>query len=230
MRLDLVQLYILIFLHQTATTRVLSIKNDGCISLYSYIKPQQFRSQVAAHLAVYPYIPTSNRNIDDSLVTAATAVYPYIPTSNRNLTSVVPVSGVLYILIFLHQTATAAGVRVGCHCCISLYSYIKPQRGKSGAGRNSAVYPYIPTSNRNHERERAEAVALYILIFLHQTATSEREVFVCFRCISLYSYIKPQLNLWKLLCTKGNTLYPRNKKRKRRSIFHCKVTKKVPIV
>ena len=70
--------------HQTATTRVLSIKNDGCISLYSYIKPQQFRSQVAAHLAVYPYIPTSNRNI--------------LRLQRYNV--------LLYILIFLHQTAT----------------------------------------------------------------------------------------------------------------------------
>ena len=34
---------------------------------------------------------------------------------------------------------------------------------------------------------------LYIFIFLHQTTTSHWLSLVCMRCISLYSYIKPQL-------------------------------------
>ena len=158
----------------------------------------------------------------------------------------------LYILIFLHQTATAILHLYSRKGCISLYSYIKPQPKWSAGAADGAVYPYIPTSNRNWKAEHPGQARLYILIFLHQTATSRRGgqkgvscislysyikpqhnrlLFTpAMRCISLYSYIKPQLNLWELLCTKGNTLYPRNKKRKRRSIFHCKVTKKVPIV
>ena len=34
--------------------------------------------------AVYPYIPTSNRNLGAFCPDPRVAVYPYIPTSNRN--------------------------------------------------------------------------------------------------------------------------------------------------
>ena len=202
-------LYILIFLHQTATALLMNTRvpccislysyikpqppscsaalSRRCISLYSYIKPQPAGRQGGRATAVYPYIPTSNRNSQGNYEWTDKAVYPYIPTSNRNGRGSSSPLAVLYILIFLHQTATTAISSVCRSCCISLYSYIKPQ------------------------------------LYARTAHTSDR-------CISLYSYIKPQLNLWELLCTKGNTLYPRNKKRKRRSIFHCKVTKKVPIV
>ena len=79
----------------------------GCISLYSYIKPQLALSGVFLGLAVYPYIPTSNRNSCTSLLRATQAVYPYIPTSNRNLLTGLMAALRLYILIFLHQTATS---------------------------------------------------------------------------------------------------------------------------
>ena len=120
-----------------------------CISLYSYIKPQHFFSSLALILAVYPYIPTSNRNIIDCCLPRRCAVYPYIPTSNRNkydfkygiLSAVypyIPTSNrnivfayiramLLYILIFLHQTATPLPFTRNISRCISLYSYIKPQ-------------------------------------------------------------------------------------------------------
>ena len=120
-----------------------------CISLYSYIKPQRFER--------FRY--------------RIIAVYPYIPTSNRNGGKVALLRLMLYILIFLHQTATLTTPRKRCFRCISLYSYIKPQPYKSGSGYtvrcislysyikpqliggvmtfDKAVYPYIPTSNRN---------------------------------------------------------------------------------
>ena len=55
-----------------------------CISLYSYIKPQLLHIVGIVLRAVYPYIPTSNRNNVQTRVHQALAVYPYIPTSNRN--------------------------------------------------------------------------------------------------------------------------------------------------
>ena len=77
-----------------------------CISLYSYIKPQLILS-VRSHLpVVYPYIPTSNRNAATGLAIGSAVVYPYIPTSNRNQLLISTFSALLYILIFLHQTAT----------------------------------------------------------------------------------------------------------------------------
>ena len=123
------QLYILIFLHQTATQRFFLLIFLRCISLYSYIKPQRFFIAELYFVAVYPYIPTSNRNCNCIYAIGKFAVYPYIPTSNRNH------------LLPLAPHATA-------------------------------VYPYIPTSNRNRFPHLSCQDVLYILIFLHQTATS----------------------------------------------------------
>ena len=100
-------------------------------------------------------------------------------------------------------------------CCISLYSYIKPQHWYSKTSRifvvylyiptsnhnlqnfcrclDMVVYLYIPTSNHNWLNPRFEVQVLYIFIFLHQTTTRKPYLFMRVRCISLYSYIKPQL-------------------------------------
>ena len=234
---DIYMLYILIFLHQTATVGLFPCLAYSCISLYSYIKPQLARSRDDGSVVVYPYIPTSNRNravavyLIDAVVypyiptsnrnpqlpreIRLEVVYPYIPTSNRNCQTLLEVFVMLYILIFLHQTATSALYVRQHRSCISLYSYIKPQLVVAaiviGTGCISlysyikpqlvitipiiirVVYPYIPTSNRNlptipsflqvvvypyiptSNRNRREWLfgfpSLYILIFLHQTAT-----------------------------------------------------------
>ena len=82
---------------------------------------------------------------------------------------------------------------------------------------NYVVYLYIPTSNHNglglyvhnerlyififlHQTTtidslKCDATSLYIFIFLHQTTTPMPYVLQLRRCISLYSYIKPQLIL-----------------------------------
>ena len=121
-------LYIFIFLHQTTTVGATAPRPQGCISLYSYIKPQQYDDLVRtatgcislysyikpqlilvavfAPSVVYLYIPTSNHNAGGSFHILPCVVYLYIPTSNHN---------VLFILI---------------------YSV-------------SVVYLYIPTSNHN---------------------------------------------------------------------------------
>ena len=77
-------------------------------------------------------------------------VYRSIPTSNRNNSIRAAFALELYIVLFLHQTATQTG------------RYIRRSK-------------------------------LYIVLFLHQTATSSSVILLWFRCISFYSYIKPQL-------------------------------------
>ena len=253
------RLYILIFLHQTATWKwffciwfccislysYIKPQHDldvvfvlfSCISLYSYIKPQlQDRGAYSINVVypyiptsnrntwwgvltvrpvVYPYIPTSNRNTLRKVGRYPPVVYPYIPTSNRNSYNLLPSFPALYILIFLHQTATLWWLLPALMCCISLYSYIKPQLNGSEENRSMrcislysyikpqparycprwqpVVYPYIPTSNRNLFKNCPYWPALYILIFLHQTATVFLVPLYVIGCISLYSYIKPQL-------------------------------------
>ena len=77
----------------------------------------------------------------------------------------------LYIVLFLHQTTTPGARTATLSCCISYYSYIKPQHKQIVRFLGTVVYRTIPTSNHNLSR-----------MFVDR-----------FRCISYYSYIKPQL-------------------------------------
>ena len=60
-------------------------------------------------------------------------------------------------------------------------------------GLNTVVYLYIPTSNHNQVLAHFGVKPLYIFIFLHQTTTDMGLGKTVSSCISLYSYIKPQL-------------------------------------
>ena len=99
----------------------------------------------------------------------------------------------LYIFIFLHQTTTQAMCSTFSISCISLYSYIKPQLIICRRNRRTVVYLYIPTSNHNDLEINRKFFELYIFIFLHQTTTCSPSLLYPICCISLYSYIKPQL-------------------------------------
>ena len=113
--------------------------------------------------AVYPYIPTSNRN---SSVPKWPRILLYILIFlHQTATLMIHLWLLLrlYILIFLHQTATLLLLYLLVVCCISLYSYIKPQQQLVSGLDAIAVYPYIPTSNRNEERAELVEIPLYIL-------------------------------------------------------------------
>ena len=98
---------------------------------------------------VYRTIPTSNHNEFADLGKQPTVVYRTIPTSNHNVSAYHQInvelyivlflhqtttrskyeacSIALYIVLFLHQTTTETQSHAFCECCISYYSYIKPQ-------------------------------------------------------------------------------------------------------
>ena len=57
---------------------------------------------------------------------------------------------------------------------------------------NSVVYHSFPTSNHNHGEVKIDGDLLYITLFLHQTTTMGMCWRIGQRCISLFSYIKPQ--------------------------------------
>ena len=99
------RLYLLIILHQTATSLPLSPASFGCIFLSSYIKPQ----------------------LSSIFLCTDTVVSSYHPTSNRNFGNFAYLCGKLYLLIILHQTATARLIKIMPKRCIFLSSYIKPQ-------------------------------------------------------------------------------------------------------
>ena len=99
----------------------------------------------------------------------------------------------LYIVLFLHQTTTATRQDIlkqccisyysyikpqlvgtlyviSC-CCISYYSYIKPQQKSKRFSKHRVVYRTIPTSNHNLSVPYNWNHELYIVLFLHQTTT-----------------------------------------------------------
>ena len=49
-------LYIFRFLHQTTTTRISMLKQFGCISFVSYIKPQQIKRRIYAHTSCISFV------------------------------------------------------------------------------------------------------------------------------------------------------------------------------
>ena len=142
-------LYIVLFLHQTTTTSPDQRPNAGCISYYSYIKPQHRRHTVYFSVVVYRTIPTSNHN--RSLQTPSELslyIVLFLHQTTTALLLVVLVIG-LYIVLFLHQTTTDCFVQQNGFCCISYYSYIKPQHAKRHFSLCRVVYRTIPTSNHN---------------------------------------------------------------------------------
>ena len=118
----------------------------SCISFYSYIKPQHSTVCRLNGWVVYRSIPTSNRN-EKSFSNGGKLLYIVLflhQTATISLQKALRL--LLYIVLFLHQTATfyyfsALGKR-----CISFYSYIKPQhRTRAPAGSESCIsfYSYI---------------------------------------------------------------------------------------
>ena len=105
-RLMLAELFISWFLHQTTTFRSPLFVSTSCLSLDSYIKPQLNNQNTFPASVVYLLIPTSNHNDG-------------YPDSDQF---------VLFISWFLHQTTTLYKHSLTCVCCLSLDSYIKPQR------------------------------------------------------------------------------------------------------
>ena len=169
-------MYLLIILHQTATISRIIIIEISCIFLSSYIKPQRYFALVLSlscciFLSSYikPQLHWQLRPCDD-------VVSSYHPTSNRNVIALLEGLVGLYLLIILHQTATTVRTNHYILCCIFLSSYIKPQRVGQQAGRQQVVSSYHPTSNRNSRLRTEEDDKLYLLIILHQTATTEYNV------------------------------------------------------
>ena len=188
------QLYIFIFLHQTTTSYQHSASRQSCISLYSYIKPQHISNRKGipiSCISLYSYIKPQRNHFNAQVANSCISLYSYIKPQ-------------LEVLVL--------SIGPGC---ISLYSYIKPQRVPLQTENTSVVYLYIPTSNHNASVLLITIFALYIFIFLHQTTTIHRRAYIYLglyififlhqttttilpffllqSCISLYSYIKPQL-------------------------------------
>ena len=171
------KLYIVLFLHQTTTL----------LSLYPH--PAQLYIVLFLHQTTTPW------GLAQSLVRLYIVLFLHQTTTPNEHYRINPR---LYIVLFLHQTTT---IRRNCrvnNCCISYYSYIKPQPSGKKIAINAVVYRTIPTSNHNSFINHPLGISLYIVLFLHQTTTMEKIPNQKEGCISYYSYIKPQHEIfWK---------------------------------
>ena len=99
----------------------------SCISYLSYIKPQLIRKQVLTQYRCISYLSYIKPQPEIVRSFISCVVYLIFPTSNRNSLLEKRITLVLYILSFLHQTATYANSSQEGSSCISYLSYIKPQ-------------------------------------------------------------------------------------------------------
>ena len=168
----LLLLYIFIFLHQTTTPRTLERGGVGCISLYSYIKPQLIELKLCRRdscISLYSYIKPQ-RSPTPPLY--AFVVYLYIPTSNHNSAAFGERLLLLYIFIFLHQTTTAVNAEKFAG---SLYIFIflhQTTTTKAIISKLWLLYIFIFLHQTTTIFKKLSVTRwLYIFIFLHQTTT-----------------------------------------------------------
>ena len=109
---------------------------------------------------VYHPFPTSNHNCKKIINCKLLVVYHPFPTSNHNAGLRVEPAGQLYIILFLHQTTTYEGKPSPSKCCISSFSYIKPQLHCFHRLGITVVYHPFPTSNHNYLRHVKRGTAV----------------------------------------------------------------------
>ena len=99
----------------------------GCISFFSYIKPQPKRNEANCLNVVYHSFPTSSHNCWGCAFACRFVVYHSFPTSIHNPYLILGKFRLLYIILFLHQATTLICRQQPPASCISFFSYIKPQ-------------------------------------------------------------------------------------------------------
>ncbi len=137
-----------------------------------------FLAQIEAYVQNLPtyfncYFPQNHCDTPLShLLCLREVVYHPIPTSNHNNRRAYENRHVLYVILFLHQTTT---VRMVFAVLILLYIIL------------------FLHQTTTYFHDQPYFAWLYIILFLHQTTTEHEREKAQSRCISSYSYIKPQL-------------------------------------
>ena len=190
---DFGKLYIVLFLHQTTTVRSDRKELSSCISYYSYIKPQPIILRNQLLYVVYRTIPTSNHN---HLVTILLLIWLYIVLFLHQTTTRLSTGcncSTLYIVLFLHQTTTRKTTpkfTPWLYIVLFLHQTTTETPFLQLMGLLYIVlFLHQTTTPRTTSNIPAQ---LYIVLFLHQTTTDYLTQPTNVRCISYYSYIKPQ--------------------------------------
>ena len=209
------ELYIVLFLHQTTTIQDGSFFLPSCISYYSYIKPQQYKTCVDEVHVVYRTIPTSNHNHSceySVLAKLYIVLFLHQTTTTRHKkekkralyivlflhqATTVELDSLnvllLYIVLFLHQTTTLGALNLGkAALYIVLFLHQTTTILRISQQLKKLYIVLFLHQTTTSEPYTWITALLYIVLFLHQTTTVRLTWFAFLRCISYYSYIKPQ--------------------------------------
>ena len=123
------------------------------------------------YAVVYHPIPTSSHNRKGFRCRQYLVVYHPIPTSSHNVQS----SSLFLLFVVYHPIPTS--------------SHNSPEGNYINATLYIILFLHQATTMMQRLKRRQQ---LYIILFLHQATTSLCIILVVLRCISSYSYIKPQ--------------------------------------
>ena len=145
------------------------------------------------HQVVYHTIPTSNHNWTCRRMPMVVLYIILFLHQTTTLIFTETIRGKLYIILFLHQTTTGLAGECLWSCCISYYSYIKPQLADGKMTYTQcciSYYSYIkPQPILSACVGPACCISYYSYIKpQHECGMQSGGV----SCISYYSYIKPQ--------------------------------------
>ena len=126
-------------------------------------------------------------------------VYRTIPTSNHNNKDPNGNFFLLYIVLFLHQTTTDDVSKLNASSLYIVLFLHQTTTSSFSCSFYTELYivlflhqtTTVPPPQETYKR-------LYIVLFLHQTTTRYHHLRKAYRCISYYSYIKPQPSLLRL--------------------------------
>ena len=107
-------LFMGLFLHQTTTSSISSSPRNGCLWVFSYIKPQPWpcaHRSARRCLWVFSYIKPQLAAVEFRVVDV---VYGSFPTSNHNWFRGPCTPFKLFMGLFLHQTTTLSSGSVPC--------------------------------------------------------------------------------------------------------------------
>ena len=189
-------LFIILFLHQTTTARNVRCSADGCLSSCSYIKPQrQFQAQfkgpsclsscsyIKPQLEVTPVLNTvcclsSCSYIKPQLIfihmKKKFVVYHLVPTSNHNRQCAREAGGVLFIILFLHQTTTQlVNFFRAIVLFIILFLHQTTTYGVGNIKYHELFIILFLHQTTTSKLPAHEGTRLFIILFLHQTTTTQ---------------------------------------------------------
>ena len=142
---------------------------------------------------VYHLGPTSNHNWIPSTLERALVVYHLVPTSNHNARSRhQDRRGVVYHLVPTSNHNSRFCFSMRSSVVYHLVPTSNHNEADTHAGGRPVVYHLVPTSNHNLALVERRLLALFIILFLHQTTTMVCPILLISSCLSSCSYIKPQ--------------------------------------